>query len=704
MESPENKSLTFAGKLILIFMLLLSVSSLIIGLTGYFIARNELNKKGAQVLRNSVLQAIDFIDAEYSKLASGAAEEDVQEYIKETLQGPMDERTGLRQRHRRIDLGSNGYFIIYNTEGDEIMHPSLEGQNVLDVVDLDDGERFLVREKIETGKGGGGFVYYSWWLPYSERAARKISYCDYYEPWDWIVVATAYEVDFNRAARIILLVVGLTMASLIFIVSWIIIGYVGRITGPVVAVARGMDKVAAESYDPVEKTYHKDEIALLVDGYNNMISSLKSARDSLKQKEKYISYLAYHDDLTDLPNRHGLEKHVEERIGHKDAAGYMVQMDILGLKIINSTLGYRQGDDLLKIIGKYFLQFNKTDMTIARTASNEFTLWIENFSHKEARSLVYTLRQSVKDYIHRRGYGQIIDIQLAMVVCPVQGVTFGELYEKVSMAMKAARDSNSLNLVEYHDDIRESLENELSMKRYLTRALREKEIIPYYQAQIDYTTGRPVGVEALARWESRELGVVSPAVFIPAIDSQNLVTEFSNHILESVLADYEKLKKKYDEDIKLSVNISPAYFVDSSCYDFLRDLFRKHSIPAGKLTLEITEDIFISDPEKINRIIKRLHNLGIRISIDDFGTGYSSLNYLTKMNFDEMKIDKSFIQKILDEPKSFQLFEMLCHIARIYDYEIIAEGVETELQLEKIKNTSLRIIQGFLFSRPEALE
>ena len=131
---------------------------------------------------------------------------------------------------------------------------------------------------------------------------------------------------------------------------------------------------------------------------------------------------------------------------------------------------------------------------------------------------------------------------------------------------------------------------------------------------------------------------------------------------------------------------------------------KESNIPPFKLTVEITEDVFISDFENVREKINDLHRLGIRVSIDDFGTGYSSLNYLTQIKFDEMKIDKSFINKIIEEPNSFKLLEIICNIANIYGYDIVAEGVETQQQLEKILTTPLRIIQGYVFSKPEPLE
>ena len=705
MKHKSYSGFSFSSKLILIYIILLSISSLTIGITGYLVARNELNRKGEKILKNSVIQAIDYIESEHFRVKSGlVSEEETKENIKETLMGPLDPETGFRILHHRIDLGENGYFIIYDSAGYEIMHPSLEGENVIDVVSFDDFDRYLVKEQIDTGKKGGGFTYYSWMLPHSDKIARKISYSLYYPPLDWIVVATAYEIDFNKAANIILLVIILTMLFLIINVSIIIIKYVKKLTKPIVAILEGMEKVAAHEYDKIDWQDNRDELGILIKGFNNMILSLREAEENIEEKEEYISYLAFNDDLTGLPNRHAIEAYITERIKKGCKAAFMIQADILGLKVINSTLGYKQGDHLLEIIGNYLSKINSSNLYLARTSSNEFTLWIENMNYHEIHKMVYELRDSVKEYINEEGYGQIIDLYVAMAVYPENGTDFGELYEKTSIAMKTAKDENNLQIKEYQDDFKKAVEDELSMRRYLSTALVDNEISAFYQAQVDYITGKVVGVEALARWNSKELGFVSPAVFIPAINSQNLVYEFSNYMMEKVMADYSRLKLKYNDDITVSINISPSFFMDRKILDNLNDLLKKYDIPPEKITLEITEDIFITDFEKIKEIMDDLHELGVRISIDDFGTGYSSLNYLTKINFDEMKIDKSFINKIIEEPKSMKLFTVLCRIAEIYGYDLVAEGVETELQLEKIKTTSLRTIQGYLFSKPEPIE
>ena len=709
MNIDTKLNLSFTKKLTLFFIISLSISTLVLSLAAYSIAQKALNQKGEQILRNSVHQAISFIDSEYNNSKAGVVDEQkAQEEIKRVLLGPMN-LDGTRRLHHNIDLGEHGYFIIYDSLGNEVAHPSMEGQNVWDVWDDSKGfelhseRRYLVREQIDAGMNGGGFVYYSWKLPDSNQIEKKISYCEYFKEWDWIVVATAYEIDFNRQADLLLGIVIMTMYLITAFVSIIVIDYVNNITGPINIIARGMEKVSRGCYRSITQYNSGDEVELLVNGYNHMIASLQTAITDIENKNAYISHIAFHDDLTGLPNRLGMKAFIDKRLERKRSPGYMVQFDILGLKIINSTLGYEQGDKLLKIIGSLFADKNEDNFYIARTSSNEFSLWMENTSEKVIKPELLSLKEAIKRHANHKGFGQIVDLHFSIASYPYQGSSFDELYEKTTLAMKLAKDKKDLSIIEYSEEMKTTLENELLMRKHLKKALDQKKIMAYYQEQVDYLTNEVVGVEALARWNSDELGVVSPGVFIPFINQLNLVNEFTEYMIEQVFSDYKKLTERYKKEISISINISPSFFMDKNFYYILKKAIDEFLIPPGKLTLEITEDIFISEYNTITKTIDDLHSLGIRIAIDDFGTGYSSLNYLTNMHFDEMKIDKSFIDKILDDPKAFELFKLLCDIADIYGYKIVAEGVETENQLEKIKCTPLRIIQGYLFSKPSSL-
>lgn len=694
---------SFNQKIIALFISMLVVSSIFIGITGYFIAHKALDAKGEVILKNSAIQAVELINSKYAMVQSGALSlEAAQEEVKEVLSGKLNP-DGTRTLNHLIDLGTNGYMIIYDQFGTEVMHPTLEGQNVWNVVDYKEDTHFIVQEQIKTAKSGGGFVNYQWLYPHSDKIGDKISY-NLYEPnWKWTVVATAYKSDFNKQANTILKILLISIFLIGSLISIIITTYVNRITSPILKVSEGMIQVGKGHYDILPLTIvTDDEIGRLIRGYNGMVESLSKAEKDLASQNEKLHYLAYHDELTGLLNRHGLKEAVSNRLS-KIQSGYFVQLDIVGLKSINSTMGYDQGDRLLNLFGEYFSIHFHEPFYCARTGSNEFSLWLESLEMSETSHLVYNLRHELKQYLERNDFTQMIDFYLSMSLYPSQGDNFDTLYEEATMAMKQAKEKKDLSINVYEPNMKYAIENELLMRQYLHKALLNQEILPYYQSKIDYTTHTVVGVEALARWTSEELGIVSPAVFIPAITQLNMMIEFTEYMFKCVLNDYNELKAKYGDHISVSVNISPSFFLDKDFYAKMNRYISESNVPADKIILEITEDIFIADFKEVSVIIRNLHEIGFKISIDDFGTGYSSLNYLTTFDFDEIKIDKTFIDQIIEDEKVFNLFKIICNIAEIYNYDIVAEGVETNSQLDKISQTSLKVIQGYLFSKPEPL-
>lgn len=694
---------SFNQKIIALFISMLLLSSFFIGITGYFIAHKALDAKGEVILKNSAIQAVELINSKYAMVQSGALSlEAAQEEVKEVLSGKLNP-DGTRTLNHLIDLGTNGYMIIYDQFGTEVMHPTLEGQNVWEVVDYKEDTHYIVQEQIKTAKSGGGFVNYQWLYPHSDKVGDKISYTLYEPNWEWTVVATAYKSDFNKQANTILKILLISIFLIGTLISIIITTYVNRITSPILKVSEGMLQVGKGHYEilPANKVAD-DEIGRLIYGYNGMVESLLKAEKDLASQNEKLHYLAYHDELTGLLNRYGLKEAISNRLS-KVQRGYFVQLDIVGLKSINSTMGYDQGDRLLNLFGEYFsIHFNEP-YYCARTGSNEFSLWIESLEMSETSHLVYNLRHELKQYLERNNFIQMIDFYLSMSLYPSQGENFDTLYEEATMAMKQAKEKKDLSINVYETNMKYAIENELLMRQYLHKALLNQEIVPYYQSKIDYTTQTVVGVEALARWTSEELGVVSPAVFIPAITQLNMMIEFTEYMFKCVLKDYTEIKAKYGDQISVSINISPSFFLNKDFYDKMSRYISDSSVPADKIILEITEDIFIADYKEVSVIIRNLHEIGFKISIDDFGTGYSSLNYLTTFDFDEIKIDKTFIDQIIEDEKVFNLFKIICNIAEIYNYDIVAEGVETNSQLDKISETSLKVIQGYLFSKPEPL-
>lgn len=691
-------------KLMRLILVVLIIASVTVGLISYFISRNALDEKGRIILKNSVEQAISMIEIEQSKVESGLTTLEVsQEYIKSILQGPMNE-DGTRDLHHNIDLGEQGYFIVYSPEGIELMHPTLEGQNVWDVQDMSDDQHLLVQEQINVALKGGGYVDYSWNYPHSNTVGKKMSYAKYEAGWDWVVVSTAYNLDFNRDSRVILYIIIGTIVLVYLLLVLVLFGFIKRMTRPIMNIVEGLAAVGIGQYQRIDDDHVTGEAEILLTGYNSMIESLLEAEQTLKRKNDQLEYLAYYDELTGLPNRYGLERFLESRIDKNSGIGYLIQADIAGLKMINSTMGFEQGDQLLKLIGQYFTRLMDKNFMIARSSSNEFSLWFENEQLETVKQKLRDLRRDIKIYLENLGYGQRIEFHTSMAICDKDCLDFNKLYEMATTAMKVAKEKQDFKLQVYQESMKETIENELSMRKHLHDALINREIVPYYQAKIDYRDQSCVGVEALARWQSEQLGFVSPGVFIPALSQLNLMKEFTTYMIDRVFSDYERLKIKYRNEVSISINISPEVFTDVEFTGSIARALKAFKVPPDRLILEITEDVLIGDYTYVSNIIDELHGLGVRISIDDFGTGYSSLNYLAKISFDELKIDKSFIDQMEEDDKAYRLFKILCKIADIYGYELVAEGVETTHQLDLIKETSLNIIQGYLFSKPESLD
>ncbi|PKM58150.1 MAG: hypothetical protein CVU98_02460 [Firmicutes bacterium HGW-Firmicutes-3] len=701
---PKKIKYTLNKKLMMLFIVLLSLATFGIGISGYYIASKALQDKGEVTLKNAVVMALKIIEAEHGKSLAGAiTEERAKENVKLALLGPRNE-DGTRTLHGKIDLGHNGYMIIYDLSGTEIMHPTLEGLNVIDVTDMKDPNHYIVRDQIEKGLSGGGFTYYSWVLPHSDVIADKIAYASYDPNWGWIVSATAYETDFNASARMILLVLMLIYIGLMILVTVIAAGILRRVTWPVILVSEGMDAVSQGLYKTIPEVTSQDEIGQLTKGYNLMVESMDVTRKNLTYQTEKLSYLAYNDELTKLPNRNRFKKHVNTRIMACSGEAYLVQIDVRAFKVINSTMGYDQGDELLKKIGAYFKSQIRDMFFIARTSGNEFSVWLEEKSVVQVRASIEKLQDGIRKYLIVNDFMHPLDYHVAVANFPDQGLDFESLYNKVSMAMKHAKEQKNTKIYLFDSDMEKAILDELEMRKYLKVAIEEKKIAVHYQEKYDFVKQKVVGVEALSRWFSDELGYVSPNVFIPALSELNLTSKFGDYMIDMVMRDYAKLKEIYGEGISVSINISPTHFLEVGFLTTVMQALVFHNVPAEKVILEVTEDIFIADFKKISTIITSLHVLGLKVSIDDFGTGYSSFNYLKSIDFDEMKIDKTFMDQILDDDKAFKLFQILCEIAKIYDYDIVAEGVETMEQLEMIKGTSLRIVQGYLFSKPQPIE
>jgi len=240
------------------------------------------------------------------------------------------------------------------------------------------------------------------------------------------------------------------------------------------------------------------------------------------------------------------------------------------------------------------------------------------------------------------------------------------------------------------------------MLRLLEQAVLNREFTAEYQTKINLSTGAVAGVEALARWRTPQFGQVSPDEFIPLVMQSSLMGAFSKVIFETVVAEIPRLQRGYGEHISVALNISPAFFLSAGFADYIAEVLAQFSIDPHRITLEITEDIFVEDITRIREVIHTLRVQGVAISLDDFGKGYSSLYYISHIELNELKVDRSFTERICTDTRSFGLMKIICSMAETFSFKVVAEGVETMEQAERLREAGCDTAQGYLYSRPEA--
>jgi len=694
-------AISLSNRLIFFIIIVLLGSVLASSLTSYFLAKKELDEKGRTILENSVTLAGLYAESKYHLVQSGEMErEEVLEGIRTQLIGEKNE-DGSRNLRNQVDFGKNGYFIIYDLDGNEIMHPSLEGENVWNVVDPANEDFHLVQDQIEKAINGGGFTYYSWAYPNGDSVGDKVSYSKFIDQWDLVLVATAYLSDFNSAANTIMRISLLASIILLSIGVVMSVNFVKEINQPINKIVNAMKDIANGKYRKVNTIYNDKEIGKLVSGYNDMVDSLEESNINLEKQREKIEYLAYYDQLSGLANYNRFKDFFENRTKNKKIKGTMIQLDIKNFKAINSLIGYENGNTIIRLIGNALKEITTLEHMVARTSGNEFSIWFEEAI--EIKAFMKELERTYHQKSKNEGITYDIDFYKAVVYYPMHGKTFDELFRKASVAMKYVKDSNETDLITFKEEMADALDKEINLLSHIKKAIENEEFSAAYQSKVDVKTKEVIGVEGLTRWHSEALGYISPFEFMQIINTSDLSTKFGEYTMNLMFSNYFNLVNKYGRKITLSINISPLFFLDVNFIIIVRKYLEKYDLPPDQIIFEITEDVLIYDFEEVRSRIRILHTIGIKISIDDFGTGYSSLNYLQEIQADELKIDKSFVDEILTDPRRYEVFSYLCKMAKAYDYNVVVEGVETLEQYEKIKNDDINLIQGYLFSKPEKL-
>lgn len=463
----------------------------------------------------------------------------------------------------------------------------------------------------------------------------------------------------------------------------------------------------------IRRDMHKSENELL-DNYQ----SLKSAYDEISQaKEELAEHCeelskskermqktAYTDYLTCLPNRLGYSEYIEAEVCAMKQGETMaiLDMDIDNFKLINESYGHSYGDDTLREVARRLTRLVlERGAYLARIGGDEFAVVLKDFSEREELEAQI---QQIMNYVkepYRIGEKEfLLTVSVGVVLAPIDGANCQVLTRNMDAAKFFAKTNGRDMYMFYDDSLSKTIAAKLELQSEIRRAIEDRAFEVYFQPQIDLASDQIIGFEALVRWNHPERGIIMPAEFIPAAEECGLIVPLGEFVLrESCM----KLKKWQDEGyVKqvLAVNLSARQFKDRDFMEKVVNIIKETKIDPKQLELEITESMALDDLDYAIRTLQKLKELGVSFALDDFGTGYSSLNYLKRLPVNQLKIDKSFMDKVLEDHSDQKIVETIIALAQALDLVVIAEGVESVEQARFLKSVSCNKAQGYLYSKP----
>ncbi|MED1918244.1 bifunctional diguanylate cyclase/phosphodiesterase [Brevibacillus sp. DP1.3A] len=430
---------------------------------------------------------------------------------------------------------------------------------------------------------------------------------------------------------------------------------------------------------------------------------VKDITEENRVKEK-IRYLAYHDELTDLPNRRKFNQVLHQSIekSSQDSSSFAVMViDIDRFKMINDSLGHSYGDIFLQGVSDRIVKNAEGyHATIARMGGDEFTILCETGAdRREAESLADKIIEALKQPFSLKDSEFYISASIGTAIFPDHGTDAVALLKKADTAMYEVKKQGKNGHLFYTPDFDVQLLENIEIESDLRKAIERNELVVYYQPQFHAESNRMIGVEALVRWNHPTKGMLSPGVFIPIAEETGLIYEIGTWVLREAC---RQMKHWHDEGgplIPVSVNLSSHQFHQRNLVQYIKNILEETKLAPHFLELEITESMMM-DPAVSISILHELNKIGTRISLDDFGTGYSSLSYLKKFPIHKLKIDRSFITDLSRNDNDKAIVATIISMAKHLKLDVIAEGIETKDQLDILTENHCKEIQGYYYSRP----
>jgi diguanylate cyclase (GGDEF)-like protein len=424
-----------------------------------------------------------------------------------------------------------------------------------------------------------------------------------------------------------------------------------------------------------------------------------------KRAEDRIGFMAHHDALTGLPNRVLFEEQVAgmlEEIRERDQWAVLAFLDLDDFKLINDSLGHATGDELLKIVAARMRAAVRRSDSVVRVGGDEFIILLNGLPKERdvVLSRLEDIRTAIAMPVQLQGRSLQVSCSMGVACFPNQGKTAGELLANADMAMYRAKELGRNNIQVFTEEMAARAHEKLQSQEELREALAREEFLLHFQPQMSLETGRIFAAEALLRWQHPVRGIISPAAFIPLAEETGLIVPIGDWVLRTACRQLKAWQDAGLPPLIVSVNVSARQFRERNWAARVAAVLEETCLEARYLELELTESLIMQDVPGAIATMHALEAIGVHLAIDDFGTGYSSLSALKRFPVRRLKIDRSFVTDIPHDADDMAITSAIISLAQKLGLRVIAEGVETEAQVEFLQKSGCDEIQGYFFSQP----
>jgi diguanylate cyclase (GGDEF)-like protein len=413
-----------------------------------------------------------------------------------------------------------------------------------------------------------------------------------------------------------------------------------------------------------------------------------------------LHFQVEHDPLTNLPNRRYLVDHFPEWSEQQNGEFSLLYLDLKNFKVCNDIHGHSMGDQLLCVVAERLLAFFENCLVV-RQGGDEFIVLCPVTNDSTLRLRCQDFLKVLEKTIQIEHLSFSIHASIGVSMAPHDGVTLDELLRKADMAMyEAKRRQQNVGL--YSEELETRTRQVSEIEHELNHALQNNEFSVVYQPQVDAYSYQVLGIEALIRWNNPKLGFVPPDLFIPVAEGNGLIHEIGHFVMKTALRDAKEIcaQSGFTHKLRVSVNVSVSQLFNDDFVDNMQVLLAQYKDQPITFMVEVTESLFIEDLLRAKEILLRAKECGVYISLDDFGTGYSSLSVLSKLPINELKIDRSFVNDILTDEQDWMLARSIIHLCKSLSIPVVAEGVETKAQADRLAAHGCDVFQGYYFSKP----